>query len=290
MYSPLLYILLLLCFTGLRCLGSIDFQFPDGYLILSYSGVTGDEKNEILKFHNQIRAQTATGENNGQPPGKNIRKMVWNDNLENLAQKWANVAPNGINPNLGKFGQNVDISTEWIYPEDKKNLVQYCMTWFELKKNYKYTPMNSDIVMSSQPVTHYTQMVAADSYEIGCGFAVFHLTHVKNIAKIYFICNYGPVSGNIRGKYPYEIRRLHEPFCEGNLEDSDIIGLCDLRKAALKSSNTSIIIAFKNNDDDGCFLSLIMPLVKNLNKRYKIQIKLTILQLIYYYQAPLQNY
>ena len=40
-------------------------------------------------MHNDLRRKVAKGEQRGQPPAANMRKMVWNKELEEIAQRWA---------------------------------------------------------------------------------------------------------------------------------------------------------------------------------------------------------
>ena len=45
--------------------------------------------NALLDMHNDLRRKVAKGEQRGQPPAANMRKMVWNTELEEIAQRWA---------------------------------------------------------------------------------------------------------------------------------------------------------------------------------------------------------
>ena len=51
--------------------------------------LTDDEKDEILKIHNDYRSQIAEGNANGLPEAGNMRKLVWNNDLAQVAQKLA---------------------------------------------------------------------------------------------------------------------------------------------------------------------------------------------------------
>ena len=51
-------------------------------------------KTAILDKHNELRRRVAKGEetnglNGGQPAAGNMKKMVWNEELETVAQRWA---------------------------------------------------------------------------------------------------------------------------------------------------------------------------------------------------------
>ena len=45
-------------------------------------------RKAILDRHNNLRRKVAIGEQSGQPPAANMRKLVWNTELEEIAQRW----------------------------------------------------------------------------------------------------------------------------------------------------------------------------------------------------------
>jgi len=53
------------------------------------SGITEQEKEIILQEHNRLRQMVATGRYPGQPGAENMREIVWDDELANRAQQWA---------------------------------------------------------------------------------------------------------------------------------------------------------------------------------------------------------
>ena len=53
------------------------------------SGLSEDGKKRVLEKHNQLRQKVASGGENGQPGASNMRKLVWNDEVEKIAQRWA---------------------------------------------------------------------------------------------------------------------------------------------------------------------------------------------------------
>ncbi|XP_042862141.1 venom allergen 5-like [Penaeus japonicus] len=64
------------------------------------SGVTEEEKQEILSLHNTLRAKVARGEESQgdagpQPKGADIRELVWNEELAQVAQAWASQCKGG---------------------------------------------------------------------------------------------------------------------------------------------------------------------------------------------------
>ena len=48
--------------------------------------LTADAKQAILDKHNELRRKVAKGEQRGQPKASNMKKLVWNSELESIAQ------------------------------------------------------------------------------------------------------------------------------------------------------------------------------------------------------------
>ncbi|XP_075222343.1 GLIPR1-like protein 1 isoform X2 [Lycorma delicatula] len=152
--------------------------------------------------------------------------MVWNDELADRAQKWANecvfehdkeIENDHLGQNIGfqeiKSNRFVSITPEFLL---------ICSDWYNERETYNYSPVSFYTAEG-----HYTQMVAERSFELGCGFAVAQ-TPDKIITQKYYVCNYGPEGGNLRNHYPYQKREENEPVCDKDLIESDIEGLCVL--------------------------------------------------------------
>merc|ERR1711971_1164426 len=52
-------------------------------------GMTDAGKATILAKHNELRRRVAKGEESGQPAAADMRELVWDDELEAIAQRWA---------------------------------------------------------------------------------------------------------------------------------------------------------------------------------------------------------
>ena len=61
--------------------------------------LTQDEKDQILKMHNFLRNQIASGLVEGFNASRHMNELVWDSELENLAQNYANTNPNFRNTN-----------------------------------------------------------------------------------------------------------------------------------------------------------------------------------------------
>merc|ERR1712020_452603 len=88
------------------------------------------------------------------------------------------------------------------------------------KKARKSFSSNNALTGATGVIGHYTQVVWAESHEVGCGY----MTSVKgtNFESV-LVCNYGP-GGNFRGKPVYQ-KGMPGSKCEaGTKKTSD--GLC----------------------------------------------------------------
>lgn len=148
------------------------------------SAVTAAERNEILAFHNNIRSEVS-------PAATDMVKMTWDHNLADLAQRWVNRCQRGHDENFNRYlygiftvGQNWDgrSSPSW------HNAMQ---AWANEKAHWTYANGGSG-------TGHYTQMIWAQSYKVGCAMA-----HCPSSSYHYqYVCNYGP-GGNTHGHKPY---------------------------------------------------------------------------------------
>nr|Q2L6Z1.1 RecName: Full=Venom allergen 5; AltName: Full=Antigen 5; AltName: Full=Cysteine-rich venom protein; Short=CRVP; Flags: Precursor [Vespula maculifrons]ABC73068.1 venom allergen 5 [Vespula maculifrons] len=175
-------------------------------VVVSY-GLTKQEKQDILKEHNDFRQKVARGlETRGnpgpQPPAKNMKNLVWNDELAYVAQVWANQCQYGHDTcrDVAKYqvGQNVALtgSTAAKY-ENPVNLVKM---WENEVKDYN--PKKKFSENNFIKIGHYTQMVWANTKEIGCG----SMKYTENKWHYhYLVCNYGP-SGNFGNEELYQTK------------------------------------------------------------------------------------
>ncbi|XP_076759286.1 venom allergen 5-like [Xylocopa sonorina] len=172
------------------------------------TGFTNAEKNEIVRIHNSLRGYVAAGKetrgNPGpQPRAYNMKTMVWDDALANVAQRWANQCHFGHDScrNDARFyvGQNAALTgTTGTVKTSPADIAQM---WYD-----EVSKMNKNQVQKfvfSENVGHYTQLVWANSDRLGCGKIVYK---PNNWTYYYVVCNYGP-GGNIIGEPIYMTRK-----------------------------------------------------------------------------------
>jgi len=141
----------------------------------------------ITAAHNAVRAEVG------------VRPLVWNASLAATAQAWADQCidadANGLidhNPDSSVnhpyyVGENIFASVETA------NVNTAVSTWAAEEANYDYASNTCTVVCG-----HYTQIVWAESLEVGCAISSCPgLTFKSSI-----VCNYGP-GGNIVGEKPY---------------------------------------------------------------------------------------
>ena len=149
-----------------------------------------DDLVGITEAHNAVRAIDGVG------------PMTWDDDLEAVAQAWAeqciNVEPPStlIDHNPGRsanypgyVGENIAGGVSPMSAQSAVNL------WAAEKQHYDY---DSNTCAQGQVCGHYTQVVWATSTKLGCARTTCAgITYGNGI-----VCNYAP-GGNYNGQRPY---------------------------------------------------------------------------------------
>lgn len=172
------------------------------------TGLDEGDKEEILRLHNTLRAKVARGEetegNPGpQPPASNMRELVWNDQLAEVAEAWAKQCKQGHDQTAdrkicsGKYfvGQNLHFYYGPSPVVDWENAVN---AWYKEVADLPNEIAGSYRSLLPIKIGHYTQVVWADTAEIGCGIVHYEIEYSGRFfpeAKLY-ACNYGQ-AGNV---------------------------------------------------------------------------------------------
>ncbi|TKR88225.1 hypothetical protein L596_012505 [Steinernema carpocapsae] len=170
------------------------------------TGMTPAVRKAILDRHNQLRSQNALGNSfdgstkKNAPQAKNMYKIVYDCELEQIAQKWADNCKFEHSPsNIRNAGENLYMS----YPTVQNNspaLKASDSWWSELTDNGvgKISPdFNLTMALFNTGVGHYTQMAWAKTTKLGCGQAKCPKMNLV-------VCNYRQ-TGNYLNEKIYEI-------------------------------------------------------------------------------------
>jgi len=225
------------------------FQGPACPLI--FKGLSSQDKEAVLNKHNELRRITAKGRTPGQPGASNMKKMVWNDELEIIAQRWAEQCNFGHDDVRGKLdktqvGQNAYIGFS-SQSSSRGDLVSSLTTatqnWFDEVSDPGFHSSGIDNFRFDFGTGHYTQVVWADSEELGCG-----MVHFKDGRwfKTMVICNYAP-AGNFQGNTVYEIGQACSGCPSGYMCED---GLCDVSQTGTNDDDDEDDDEDDNDEDD----------------------------------------
>nr|ABR27897.1 antigen-5-like protein precursor [Triatoma infestans] len=233
---------LVFCLLALALVRFAQAKCTNGYTFLGIKELSEKDKQKLLDFHNKFRELTAAGEapapkgedgrERRQPPAANMLELTWHKKAEKQAYKWARTCEwkhnNATDKAGNSMGQNLGrkMSTEKTDVDDTFDKWSYDLVrgWFDEAKLYKY---GSGFSMSTG---HYTQVVWANTSQVGCGYSYYMQIDEYNQKWYtgYLVCNYSP-AGNFNNREPYEISK--EKCTDPKLESSkNYKHLCVLKK------------------------------------------------------------
>ncbi|XP_066581728.1 venom allergen 5-like [Prorops nasuta] len=189
-------------------------QYPHGYgqrcNKVIRAGLTSDEKKRLLAKHNELRAFVASGkEKRGspgpQPASDNMENMVWDDEVANLAQAWANQCDYNHDKcrKLPRFSVGQNIALSWSSAQRNVDVVDFVESWYNEVKDFNRAEVQKFTGENYLNIGHYTQIVWANSKSLGCGLMEYLSTN--NQWNTFLVCDYGP-SGNVVGEQVYHIK------------------------------------------------------------------------------------
>ncbi|KAF7271218.1 hypothetical protein GWI33_015880 [Rhynchophorus ferrugineus] len=203
-------------------------------------GVTASEQKSIVNIHNEYRQMVANGSLSGQPVGTNILRMYYDDYLAQEAQKIANTtvyAHSSVSDDRFQVGQNLYLYSS-TGASTARNWARAIESWFNEYKNYNYS------ACCSGGAGHYTQVIWAKTYYVGCGYAYYTNMSETYAYRKFYVCNYGP-TGNIVGLYPYETGESQgcEALCESSETATTVASaVVAAASSSEKLMNTKIVL------------------------------------------------
>uniref|UniRef100_UPI0037E846C5 GLIPR1-like protein 1 n=1 Tax=Semicossyphus pulcher TaxID=241346 RepID=UPI0037E846C5 len=166
---------------------------------------------ECVKEHNRARSSVS-------PPASNMLYMTWDEDLAITSRAWARHCvfehnPQRRHPTFSSVGENI-----WTgYPPSTFDVTGAIKSWVDEKQVYDY-----DSQVCRSVCGHYTQVVWANSYKVGCAAHLcpngVQKTGFGPTAGVLFVCNYAP-AGNVNGRKPYESKGAACSGCEGTCVD-----------------------------------------------------------------------
>merc|ERR1719186_2111865 len=191
-------------------------------------------KDKLVKLHNEYRQKIAAGkETEGNLEGvesSNMRKVIWNDELAMTAQRWTDQCTFGHDKNRGMCdgtyaGQNgAGNGAGW----DEANDYDYAGTWYSEVTRFNASDGDIELLkFKKETYLHFSQVVWADSYMIGCGITSYMKKPDDSGMFNNVVCNYGP-GGNWVGSRLYKVGEKCSECPEGTTCDTTYDALCAL--------------------------------------------------------------
>ncbi|KAL7062271.1 hypothetical protein AAHC03_0161 [Spirometra sp. Aus1] len=150
----------------------------------------------VLELHTEKRSGV-------EPSASNMRLLTYSKRLEDLAKNWSQKCifdhPNETFPEYNGLGQNI----AWQSGRDPESSISYMIgQWYDEVKDYDFESNTGTGV-----VGHYTQMVWANTRELGCAKhdcpSLLYLDNLMDIPGEFLVCQYSP-PGNYYGQWPYK--------------------------------------------------------------------------------------
>ncbi|XP_066581946.1 uncharacterized protein [Prorops nasuta] len=172
-------------------------------------GLTPEEKKMLLAKHNKLRRNVANGkEKRGapgpQPAAKNMKKLVWDDEIAEVAQAWADQCDFNHDqcrdiPGVA-IGQNIAFSSSSV--QTKVDIREFVDDWYNEVEHFNNADVKkfTGVGHKQNIITHYTQIVWAKTDRLGCGLVEYHSS--DGWFTTHIVCNYGP-RGNMLGDSVY---------------------------------------------------------------------------------------
>ncbi|XP_021114175.1 glioma pathogenesis-related protein 1 [Heterocephalus glaber] len=141
---------------------------------------------DCVRIHNKFRSEV-------NPTASDMLYMTWDPALAQVAKAWAKnclfghnpqLKSHRLHPNFDSLGENIWTGSLFLF-----SVSSAISNWYNEIQYYDFNTQKCNNVCG-----HYTQVVWADSYKVGC--AVQFCPRVSGFDTLsngaHFICNYGP--------------------------------------------------------------------------------------------------
>jgi len=171
------------------------------------SGMSQDGKEAILARHNDLRRRLAKGEEANQPAASDMRELVWDEELERIAQRWVDQCTPGHDSirtkldssNVGQNAFQATTSQQLDKPALNDGLPAIAQSWYDEVTQKGFSSSNINPFVYNSNTGHYTQVVWAETHQVGC--ASIYYKEGQSYQSL-VVCNYS-VAGNGGGGSMY---------------------------------------------------------------------------------------
>ena len=207
-------------------------------------GPTEAQKKYIVDEHNKLRRKVAKGQETrgGQPSAANMNKLVWSDELAEVAQRWVDQCPgasgsmhdrNRKSYNFPCNGQNFAMMGSFKDAEGDEVKTMIYM-WYDEVKDFNRNKINPFNMYSGHRgvVGHYTSMCWATVRYIGCGYIKYDAGRFNNEI---LVCTYGQTpsaSCNQQPNMHMDGTSMYIEGAAGSKCEKNDDGLCDCVKGS----------------------------------------------------------
>merc|ERR1711970_548140 len=198
---------------------------------LKFTGLDEATKKILLDKHNELRQKVASGGEAGQPGAANMRKLVWDDELATIAQRWTSQCifehdkvrdlcdGTVVGQNAYQSGTDYEYYDYNVNPE----IGDAVQSWYSEVTNPGFSSANINPSVFDEGYGHYTAVVWADTDRVGCGRVYYEDT--DGWFKHLVVCNYA-IAANLEGGVMYEEGDKRSNCPAGYSCDATFDGLC----------------------------------------------------------------
>ncbi len=206
--------------TALLDCGSIRGGIESGRL-------NTEAKQFLLCKHNQTRSELALGSFPGLygdfPVATDMKRLQWDDKLEQVAQNWANqcrwlhnanrgsqynaLSPTDIDGNALVRNETVGENLAYygysnVFSASLEFAVSGYDAWEEEGNHYSLGLLNETDHCDTTACGHFTQLIWASTYKLGCAVNYCEPETLSSLGATYLVCNYAS-AGNYSNRMPY---------------------------------------------------------------------------------------